>query len=73
MFGKKELFGNRIEPACGYCRFGKPTNDGGHILCPKAGVVAPYYHCRHYRYDPLRRVPARQVELPKYDPSDFEI
>lgn len=73
MFGKKELFGNNIEPACGYCRYGKPTNDGGRILCPNAGVVAPYFHCKKYRYDPLRRVPSQQPQLRQYDKTDFEL
>lgn len=73
MFGKKELFGNNIDPACGYCRFGKPTNDGGRILCPNAGVTAPHYSCKKFRYDPLKRVPTRQQELPRYDKSEFEL
>lgn len=73
MFKKRELFGNNIEPACGYCRFGKPTNDGGRILCPNTGVVAPHFHCKKYRYDPLKRVPSRQPMLQQYDKSDFEL
>lgn len=73
MFGKKELFGNFIEPACGYCSHGKPSNEGDKIFCPKMGVTPPHFHCKKYRYDPLRRVPTRQQSLPSYDQSDFEL
>ena len=69
----QKLFGERVEPACGYCRFGRPTADGRMILCEKAGVVAPYYRCKKYHYAPLKRVPARQAVLPTYSKSDFEL
>lgn len=68
-----KLFGNRIEPACGYCRYGRDSADGQMILCEKQGVVAPYHHCRKYRYAPLRRVPPRQAVLPSYDSGDFTL
>lgn len=69
-----QLFGNRIEPACGYCRFGRLMGDGKMILCEHAGVVPLYYSCKKYRYSPLRRVPAKKApELPQFDPSDFEL
>lgn len=73
MFGKKELFGSKIDPACGYCSFGKPTNDGSRILCLHVGVTMPHYSCRKFRYDPLLREPTRQQQLPKYDKSEFEL
>ncbi len=73
MFGKRSLFGSRIEPACRYCGHGRESADGRMILCPHQGVTAPYSSCRKYRYDPLLRVPSRQPVLPKYDRSDFEL
>ena len=74
MFQKKiQLFGNNIDPACSYCRFGKKNQDGSKILCEKVGVVAPSFFCRKFRYDPVKRVPARQAQLPEYDPSDFRL
>lgn len=72
-FGRKPLFGNHVEPACRHCRFSRETADGRMMLCQHQGVVAPYYSCRKYRYDPLRRVPSRQAVLPEYDKSDFEL
>ncbi|MCI9508888.1 MAG: hypothetical protein HFF10_03970 [Angelakisella sp.] len=73
MFGKRPLFGSRIEPACRYCTHARENTDGRMILCQHQGVVAPYYSCRRFHYDPLLRVPPRQAVLPKYDKSDFEL
>lgn len=42
------------------------------VLCRNRGVVSPYFACRRFRYDPLMRVPHRQV-LPHYDPKDFSL
>ena len=47
MFGKK-LFGGHISPACEYCRYGEPSADNQMILCPKKGIVAPYFACRRF-------------------------
>ncbi len=73
MFGQKKLFGSKIEPACSYCGWGNPTGDGAMILCEKQGVVDLHFSCRHFRYDPLRRVPKRPAPLPKFDNSDFSL
>ena len=43
------------------------------ILCIQQGVVAPYYACRRFQYDPLLRVPSRQPQLPAYQHSDFTL
>lgn len=66
-----KLFGNRIEPSCCICKFGKKSKDGQMILCNKCGVVAPYYSCRRYKYAPLKRVPHRYPALPKYENEEF--
>lgn len=73
MLGKRPLFGNHIEPACRYCAHARENTDGRMILCRHQGVVAPYYSCRWFHYDPLLREPARQAALPQYDKSDFEL
>lgn len=63
-----KYFDNNIEPACEYCSFGKACSGNDMILCQKKGIVAPYYQCRHFRYDPLRRKPK---PLAKLDTSAF--
>ena len=70
---KRKLFGNDIAPACAYCHFGKPAQDGIMILCSKFGPVAAYYKCKKYIYDPLKRVPKRLPNLPVFTAEDFQI
>lgn len=68
-----KLFGNRVDPACAYCRYGRDTADGRMVLCEKAGVMRPHYSCRRYSYAPLKRVPSPQPVLPEYGKADFEL
>lgn len=69
---KKTYYGANIAPACAYCLHGTPAADPKMILCKNKGVVSPYYCCRKFSYDPLMRVPRRQV-LPDLDPKDFSL
>ncbi len=67
------LFGKNIAPACEYCSQGKKTADSQMILCLKHGVVSPYYHCRKFNYDPLKRIPRSLPALKKYSDKDFSL
>lgn len=69
---KKVYYGSKIAPACAYCLHGNPASDPKMVLCKLKGVVSPYYSCRHFKYDPLMRVPHHQV-LPELDPKDFTL
>ena len=51
---------------------GAAAADPKMVLCKHKGVVSPYYCCRRFSYDPLMRVPRRQV-LPELDPKDFTL
>ena len=68
------LFQNAIDPRCGYCKRGRPLEDG-QVICPKQGVVSPGSHCRSFSYDPLKRVPPRPAapKLPAVKAEDFEL
>ena len=46
---------------------------GETILCPKRGVVVPYYSCRKFFYSPLKRVPKRLPALPSYSEEEFKL
>ncbi len=74
MFGRKNLFEDAIEPRCAYCAKGAPL-DGGRILCAKKGIVDPGASCRHFRYDPLKRVPPKPAALDfsKLNDDDFRL
>ena len=73
MFRKSALYGATISPACEYCLHGRRAADDKMILCSLRGVVSPYYQCRKYVYDPLRRIPRRQPKLPEFSPEDFSL
>ena len=68
-----KLFGNKIDPCCGYCEHSTPLHDDQMVFCQKKGIVAPFFSCRHYQYAPLKRVPRRNQVLPKYQKEDFEL
>ena len=70
---RKKLYGNSIQPACELCAPGRRSPAGKVVLCPKKGVMPLYHHCRHFRYDPLKRVPFRQPVLARYRKEDFQL
>ena len=73
MSQKLEYFDKKITPACEYCEHGRETSEYNMILCSKKGVVSPYFRCRKFRYDPLRRIPKRDEDVKTYSPSDFSL
>jgi len=68
----EDLFGKRIKPACSYCEYAYPIN-GVLWMCSKKGISCADEPCRHYRYDPLMRVPLRPLELEQFNADDFSI
>lgn len=73
MLSNMKLYGKDVLPRCLYCEHGQPVKDTGHINCRYRGVVTDGYSCRKFRYDPLKRVPAKPAALPRYDAGDFSI
>lgn len=70
---KKKLFGNRQDPRCETCIFGKASADGSSVLCRRGGVLPKFHHCKHYQYDPLKRVPPRQKANDAFSAADFAL
>ncbi|MGN0171693.1 MAG: hypothetical protein ACI39E_02780 [Acutalibacteraceae bacterium] len=70
---RKKLFGNRRQASCDVCEFGRLAADGEVVLCSRKGVVPTYHHCRRFRYDPLKRIPARSQPLGRFSSSDFSL
>ena len=68
------LFRKNIEPRCAYCTKGNVINER-EVICQRKGVVAAEFHCRGFRYDPLKRVPPRPIRLEtsKLPEDDFKI
>lgn len=68
------LFRKNIEPRCAYCAKGSAISER-EVICQRKGVVASEFHCRAFRYDPLKRTPPRPVKLEtsKLTEEDFKI
>ena len=68
------VFRRDIEPRCAYCAKGSGINER-EVVCPRKGAVAVEFHCRAFKYDPLKRVPPRPVKLDttRLKAEDFSI
>ena len=52
------LFEKKMDPRCAYCQRCAPLDEES-VMCIKRGVVPAGFHCRAFKYDPLKRVPPR--------------
>lgn len=68
----KKLFKKDIPASCEYCSIGKSLNKTK-ILCVKYGITSPKNQCKKFKYDPLKRVPKKQIENFNFDEKDFEL
>lgn len=70
----KNPFRRDIEPRCAYCAHGSALSER-EVACSRRGVVDAADHCRHFSYDPLRRVPPRPASLDPaaHTPEDFSL
>lgn len=75
MFQSKPLlFGEKIEPSCGYCEHGDIAKEGFTVFCKKKGIVSVTDNCRKFLYAPLKRVPKRPPVLGgKFENDDFDL
>lgn len=68
------LFRKKIERSCAYCVYGTKLDEDT-ILCSKKGMKTVADKCRKFKYDPLKRVPAKAkaLDFSKYDDQDFSL
>ena len=57
----------QLDKVCAYCEKAAPLQDGDHMLCGRFGVVCGGHSCRHFSYDPLKRIPVPRKPI---DPED---
>lgn len=67
IMAKKNFFGNRISPSCSYCAYGNRSKEGNKVLCEKQGLVDTDYACKKWVYDPIKRVPKKQLNIPNQE------
>ncbi|MBQ6600541.1 MAG: hypothetical protein IIX36_02755 [Clostridia bacterium] len=70
---QKLIDAKKYPKKCANCFFGRTPMDKTSVLCEKKGIVDPEGKCRHYQYDPLKRVPMKQLPLTEFKAEDFEL
>lgn len=69
---KQKLFNTKDQiKRCDTCLHGEIAQDNMSIMCSKKGLKEPDDFCRKYKYDPLKRVPLKQIIDTDYSPEDF--
>lgn len=68
------LYGKGIEPRCAYCVHSHKIDDMD-VLCKKYGPVDGAYHCRRFKYDPLKREFPKRITRKKkvFTQADFDL
>lgn len=67
---KKKLFGQNIPANCIYCEFYNLENELAY--CQK-GKQMKNDKCRHFKYDPLMRIPRVTAYQSNYSIEDFKL
>ncbi len=71
---KQKLFDEKKYPKqCKNCFFGRITMDKKSILCEKNGIMELDASCKKYKYDPLKRVPNKNVINTDFTQDDFKL
>lgn len=68
---KKKYFGSDIKPSCSYCVYGNRAKEGNKVLCEKMGLVDATYSCKKWEYDPIKRVPKKQLDIPNQEDDNI--
>ena len=68
------LFRKRVSHYCSYCIHAAKINDD-EMICEKKGIVPAANQCSRFRYDPLKRVPARKKpqNFDRFQKEDFAL
>ena len=67
------LFRDNIEPRCAYCEKSVRLEEN-RMGCPRHGIVSDRFSCRHFLYDPFKRIPPKPVKLSRnYSDTDFSL
>lgn len=62
-----------IAKECRICEHGRISPDGMSILCPKKGIMNLDMNCRHFRYDPLKRIPRKKPKMQEHSAEEFAL
>ncbi len=68
------LFRKKVEKVCAYCQYCTLLEEDA-VLCTKKGLRQLTDKCRKFKYDPCKRIPAKQkaLDLEKYKEYDYSL
>ena len=66
-------FNKKLQKSCMWCVFGRKSEYSDDILCKKHGVTTRADSCRQYKYDPLKRTPAKERAAGSFTAEDFAL
>jgi hypothetical protein len=68
------LFDCKIEPCCGYCRYGTAIGEG-EVMCKKRGIVSAFGSCGVFCYEPTKRMPevSPPLDTSRFTEEDFVV
>lgn len=69
----KKYFGKNTAPSCAVCVHVRHLSGGKELFCIKRGPRDHGDCCRSYKYDPLKRDPAKSDFGRDYAPEDFQL
>lgn len=70
---KKLVNTEDITPVCRLCSHGMIAADGDCVLCVKTGIRQLDSSCRSFKYDPLKRVPKKNIGIGSFTKEDFKL
>ena len=69
----KNIFRKDIDPQCAYCEHGTVTANKDTVICKKQGaVMQSFSKCKKFKYDPLKREPAKRPVLPETEAVNID-
>lgn len=70
---KTKFFRKDIAPSCTYCKYGTVSGFDKKILCVKNGIFDEALNCKHFVYDPTKRIPKAPLNNFSFDDELFRL
>lgn len=61
-----------LDEICAKCEHSKLIYDPDNVLCNINGIVDAAFCCRKFVYDPLKRIPPKNVKIDKLEYIDID-
>ena len=69
----KLKFSKKRSKYCINCIHGKHLEYTDEVFCTKKGFVDKFNKCHRYKYDPLKRMPDKNISQETYNKEDFSL